>query len=164
MHIWEKSRSLTFYFLFFLLPLPFSFAIPLPFFSFHLLSFRYRWVRIIAEYTPLIAFCCVLSDWSQSFSVLLNWPPCPYTSFPFPSFFFCSFLFFCTLLFFSFPFPSLLLPFPFLLPFPSLLFHFSLIFFPGPKILPPLGKNYRRIYTPESFIVRISNNLGTNIE
>ena len=64
--------------------------------------------------------------------------------------------------FFSLPrFPSLLLPFPFpllfLLPFPSLLFHFSLIFFPCPKILwflsPPWGGgNYRRIYTPVGWV------------
>ena len=140
MHIWETSPGLTFYFVFFSflssLSLPFSFTFPQLFLSFHSLCFCHPWARIIEEYTPLIALCHVLPDWSQSFSVLLH---CLLVHFPlsFPLIF--SFApSFSFVLFFSFPFLS-----------PSFPFH-SLIFFPAPKIIwflssSTLGGNY---YTP----------------
>ena len=116
-------------------PPPFSFALPLPFFSFHSLRFCHPWTRIIEEYTPLIVFCHVFIRLIPKFLNSFALPPLSI-------YFFSSLLIFLLLLpfllYFSFPslspFPSL--PFSFFtLLFPSLLFHFSLIFFPGPKIL-----------------------------
>ena len=131
-HMTNITRfNLLLSFLFFLLLLPFSFAfpIPLPFVSFHSLRFCHPRVRIIEEYTPLIAFCHVLSDWSQIFSVLLHWCPCPFSSFPFPSYFPPSFPFVLLFSFLFLPFPfSFPFPFPFSFPFLFLPFFFTLWF------------------------------------
>ena len=148
-----RSKLLLSVFFFFILSLPFSFSFPLSIFSFHLvLRSCHPWVKIMEEYTPLIALWHTLSDWSQSFSVLLLSPHFSFApSFPFVLFF--SFLFLHFPLPFPFPFP--LLSFP--LPFPFLLFLSSLIFVPGPKTLwflpPPFGgggimEEYTPVPTP----------------
>ena len=151
MHIREKSRGLTCYFLFFLLPLPFSFAFPLIFFSFHTLCSCLPWARnYLKIYTPDSLLSCIIRLIPKFLSFfcigsLVHF----FISFPliFFSFFISKFL----LLFSYF---SSLSPFPSPSLLPSLPFFFTLLWFSSLALrafdsFPPLGGgNYRRIYTP----------------
>ena len=83
-------------------------------------------------YTPDSLLSCIVRLIPKFLSFFLHWSPCPFFSFPFPSYFLPSSLanLYSYSLFFFLPFP-----FSFFSPSlsPSLLFHSSLIFFPSPK-------------------------------